>query len=289
MFNEYITIPGRKQLERKAGWQADPQVEDRYYAVRGHYLLRGPFQLDEPVRKGEVIGASTPLQGVTEKRTYTAEYELTTVHINEMVKEALQESEAIHAFEASLLASIGTAVAGKISGGVKATASRRLLESFKDTFKVSVSETHRVKKSITREYAIDPSSFERDATLVFVKAYKAYAYRLYLQLIDYLVVAYSGSPLSLRLKRQKLPPVTTAQHPNILRLDLPLCTIRFWQELPESSLLLEEKSYRNEVPDPGEIRIEDLHDSRRYQAESLPPRPTLYSLAERAFPRNIWR
>jgi hypothetical protein len=271
------------------GWYKDPMVEHRYAVVRCHYLLKGPFQLDEPVRKGEVIGASTPLQGVTEKRTYTTEYEVSTVRMNEIVKEALRESEAIRSFEAALSASFGSELLGKISSGVKASASRRLLESFKETFKISVSETHRVKKSVTREYEIDPSQFERKDTLVFVKAYKAFAYKLYLQFIDYLIVEYTGTPTSLKLKRNKLPPIKTANHPNILRVNLSLGSIRFWRELPESSLLLDEKSYKNEVEDPDEITLEDLHDSKCYKTEAMPPKPTLYDIAERVFPRKIWR
>jgi len=286
---EYFTIPGSAELEKIDGWQKDPRVEHRYSAVRCHYLLRGPFQLDEPVRKGEVIGASTPLLGVTEKRAYTTEYEVSTIQMSEMVQEALRESEAIRSFEASLSASFGSELVGKISSGLKASASRRLLESFKETFKVSVSETHRVKKSVTREYEIDPSQFGPEDTLVFVKAYKAFAYKLYLQFIDYLVVAYTGTPTSLKLKRAKLPPVTSARHPNILRVNLPLCSVRFWRELPESSLLLDEKTYKNEVEDPDEVRIEDLHDSKYYKTEPTPPKPTLYDIAERVFPRKVWR
>jgi hypothetical protein len=289
MTNHYFTIPRSAELEKIDRWRKDPTLEHRYAAVRGHYLLRGPFQLDEPVRKGEVIGASTPLQGVSEKRTYTTEYEVSTVQMSEMVQEALRESEAVRSFEGSLSAGIGSSLAGKISSGVKASASRRLLDSFKESFKISISETQRVKKTVTREYEIDPSQFEPEDTLVFVKAYKAFVYKLYLQFIDYLVVEYTGTPTSLRLKRTKLPPAATENHRNILRLNLPLCAIRFWRELPESSLLLDEKAYKNEVEDPDEIKIEGLRDSKRYPAGPIPPKPTLYDIAERLFPAKIWR
>jgi hypothetical protein len=289
MGNEYFTIPYVTELEKKEGWNQDPNARKRYSVIRCHFLLRGPFQLDEPVRRGEVIGASTPLRGVTEKRVFTAEYQVTTVQVNESIKEELRESETIRSFTSALSASIGSDILGKISSEAKATASQRLLASFKETFKVSVSETHQEKKSITREYVIDPSNFERDTTLVFVKAYKAFTYKLYLQFIDYLIIEYKSSPRSLRLKRNKFPQVTTAKHPNILRIDLPLSSIRFWKEIPESSLLLEERFYRNEVEDPDEIRIEDLYDNKRYPIASMPPKPTLYDISERVFPRKIWK
>lgn len=287
--NRFITFPDPGRLMKKDGWAKDPSSDHRYLAVRFHFLLRGPFQLDEPVRRGEVIGASTPLRGVSEKQIFTTEYEVTSLQVNELVKEALQESESIQAFEAALSASIGSDLMGKISSEVKASASRRLLESFKDTFKVTASEAHREKKSVTREYLIDPTQFEQDATLVFVKAYKAFAYKLYLQFIDTLVVEYYSSPLSLRLKRRKLPTVTGARHPNILRFGLSLCSIRYWKEIPQSSLLIEEKNYKNEVEDPDEIIVEPLLDVKRYPSGPMPPRPTLYQLAEGAFPATIWK
>ena len=254
MGNEYITLPDAAMLKKKEGWNKDPKVDHRYMATRFHYLLRGPFQLDEPVRKGEVIGASTPLRGVTEKRVYTTEYEVTTVRVNELVKEALREIGDPACVRNGFIGKYRRRSAGENIKRGESICLPAPLKSFKDTFKVSVSDTHREKKSVTREYVIDPSQFERDATLVFVKAYKAFAYHLYLQFIDYLVVEYAGSPRSLKLKRTKLPPITTAKHPNILRVGLSLCSIRFWKELPQSSLLLEEKSYQNEVEDPDEIQ-----------------------------------
>jgi hypothetical protein len=287
--NEIITLPDTALLMKMDGWAKDPINDHRYSAVRFHFLLRGPFQLDEPVRKGEVIGASTPLRGVSEKQIFTTEYEVTTLQVNELVKQALRESETIQGLEAALSASLGSDLLGKITSQVKASATRRLLDSFTDTFKVSVSDTHREKNSVTREYLIDPTQFERDATLVFVKAYKAFAYKLYLQFIDTLVVAYTGTPLSLKLKRTKLPVVTNAKHPNILRLGLALSSIRYWKEIPQSSLLVEEKNYKNEVEDPDEIRIEPLVDAKRYPVASMPPRPTLYDLAEQVFPAKIWK
>ena len=37
------------------------------------------------------------------------------------------------------------------------------------------------------------------------------------------------------------------------------------------------------------FRIEDLHDIKRYPAESMPPKPTLYDIAEHVFPAKIWK
>lgn len=286
---KYITIPYVNDLEKKECWHQDPKVENRYSVIRYHYLIRGPFQLEEPVRKGEVIGVSMPLRGVTEKKIVTKEYEVTSVQVDELIQEALRESETVRSFASELSASIGSDVLGKISGEAMASSSQRFLKSFTETFKISVSETHREKKSLTSEYVIDPSNFGRDTTLVFVKAYKAYTYKLYLQFIDYLIIKYEGSPISFKLKRSKYPQITTEKHPNILTLNLSLATISFWKQIPDSFLLLEEKFYKNQVEDSDEIKIDELHDYNRYPTESMPPKKTLYQISENVFPRKIWR
>lgn len=285
----YFTIPCVTDLQKKETWYQDPDVEHQYSVIRYHCLLMGPFQLPEPVRKGPVAGASMPLHGITEKITVTNEYEVTTVRVDELIQEAVRESEAVHSFASQLSTSLGSDLAGKISSEVLASASQRFRKSFTETFKVSVSETHREKKSVTHEFSIDPSSFASGTTVVFVETYKAYNYQLYLQFIDYLKVKYEGSPVSLRLKRHKYPPVTNERHQNILRLDIPLASIRFWRQLPDSFPPCDEKSYKNEVQDPDEITIEPLHDNKRYPAGPLPPKPTLYDIAERVFPRRVWR
>ncbi|WP_322792916.1 hypothetical protein [Bellilinea sp.] len=288
MPNEYFSIPTAAELEKKRGWQVHRRDKNRYAVVRFHYLLRGPFQLDEPVRKGEVIAAAKPLRGVREKRTFSAEYEVSIVKMNDLIREAVRQSEEIRQYAASLTAKLGVEPLTALSAFAKAEAAERLVKSIQQRLEISISETYREKKVITSEYVIDPQEFEPDTTLVFVRAYKAFEYRLYLQCVDYLMVEYSGSSLSPWLNRRKVPENTGDGQPvNVIRLQAPLCTIRYWKAIPESSLLVDEKTYVNEVPDPDEVQIGALTDGRRYPYKEMPPRPTLYDLAERVFPARI--
>lgn len=283
----YFAIPYVADLQTEAGWSQDPDSEHTYSIVRCHFLLRGDRQLNEPVRKGEVVGASTSLNGVTQKVTYSTEYEVTTMKLAESVKESLKESEDILEFVSSLTSSISLGKIGKLGGEVKSSSKSRLHLSFKDTFKVQVSETLREKKVVAQEYTVDPSKFASSATIVSVKPFKRYAYDLYLLYLDYLVIEYKRPPLGVRLKRSKIPPVTGNRHPNIVKLDLSLCSILFWKQVPNNLLIVNEKGYTNEVEDPFELTIVELKDSKKFAA-NLPPKPTLYDLSERAFPRKKW-
>ncbi len=288
MPNEYFSIPTAAELEKKRGWQVHRKNRQRYAVVRFHYLLRGPFQLDEPVRKGEVIAVAKPLRGVREKRTFSAEYEVSIVKMNDLIREAVRQSEGIRQYAASLTARLGVEPLAGLAAFAKAEAAERLTRTVQQRLEISISETYREKKTITSEYAIDPHEFEPDTTLVFVRAYKAFEYRLYLQCLDYLMVEYTSSPLSPWLVRRKVPPnAGEGQPPNVIRLQIPLCTIRYWKAIPESSLLVDEKTYVNEVQDPDEVQIGELNDGRRYPYKEMPPRPTLYDLAERAFPARV--
>ncbi len=285
---EYFSIPTAAELEKKRGWQAHRQNKRRYAVVRYHYLLRGPFQLDEPVRKGEVIAAAKPLRGVRERRTFSAEYEITTVKMNDLIREAVRQSEGIRHYTASLTAKLGVESLAGLAAFAKAEATNRLIKSVQQRLEISISETYREKKTIASEYVIDPQEFEAGTTLVFVRAYKAFEYRLYLQCLDYLMVEYTSSTLSPWLVRRKIPENSGDGQPvNVIRLQAPLCAIRYWKAIPESSLLVDEKTYVNEVPDPDEVQIGELNDGRRYPYKEMPPRPTLYDLAERAFPARL--
>ncbi len=288
MPNEYFSLPTAAELEKKRGWQVHRQNKHRFAVIRFHYLLRGPFQLDEPVRKGEVIAAAKPLRGVREKRTFSAEYEVSTVKMNDLIREAVRQSEGIRQYATSLTAKLGVEALGGLSAFAKAEATERLVKNIRQQLEISISETYREKKVITSEYTIDPHEFEPGTTLVFVRAYKAVEYRLYLQCLDFLMVEYTSSPLSPWLIRRKFPENAGDGLPaNVIRLQVPLCTIRYWKAIPESSLLVDEKTYVNEVKDPDEVQIGELNDGRRYPYKDMPPRPTLYDLAERVFPPRI--
>lgn len=288
MGNVYFTIPYITDLKTEQGWQHDPNAEHTYSVVRCHFLLRTERQTSGPVKKGEIIGAVNSLAGVTQKVTLATEYEVTTVNLMESVEESLRESESVQEFVSSLSAGIDLGQIGKLSSEVKAQAKESLKASFKNTFKVQTSETRREKKTVTREITIDPAKYPPNVNLVTVKAYKEYACDLYLIFIDYLVVSYKRPPLGVRLKRSKLPPVVGNKHPNIVRLDVPLASLIYWKQIPDTLLLADESTYVIEVADPLETRIEGLQDFNKTYPATIPPKPSLYDISEDVFPKKKW-
>lgn len=284
----HFTVPFITEVNTVNGWKQDSEAEHSYSIVRCHFALRGDRQVSHFMKKGEVIGGSNSLLGVTETVTLSIEYEVTTVSLIESVQESLKESEAISEFVSSLSSGINLGEIGKLSSGIKDSTKTSLKTSFKDTFKVQVSETNRIKKTVTRETTIDPTLFGLNANLVLAKAYNQHAYDLHLVFLDYLFIEYKkGGPLGVRLKRNKIPAIKGNRHPNIIRLDLPLVSLVFWKQVPDTLLKAKEKDYKLEVDDPFEVQIEDLTESKRLPAK-IPPKPSLYDISETVFPRKKW-
>lgn len=282
----YFTIPYITSLETEEGWKQDPDHEYTYSIARGHYALR-EHQLNETTKKGEVVSPVTPLKGVTTKKIESIEFEVTTIKMEESIKEALFEEEAISEIVSSLSSGIGSEKIGKISSEVKSSIKTQLKESFKNSFTMQSSQTIRQKRVKTWEFTIDPEKFEADTILSAVKAYKKYALDLYLVFFDFLFVEYRRPPYGVRLKRNKIPEATGKIHPNIIKLDLPLKRIIFWKQLPDSLLLVNEKNYTIEVDDPFEIGTEELNTNKTFPVK-LPPKPSLYELSEKTFPSKRW-
>jgi hypothetical protein len=282
----YFTVPYVTTLKSEEGWKRDPNSEHTYSIIRGHYALR-ERQLNEPTKKGEVIGSVTSLRGVTMKKTESVEYEFTEVKMTESIQESLREGEMTSEVISSLSSSLGTDKIGKLSSELKSSLKVQLKESFKNSFKVETSETLREKRVKTWEYTIDPEKFEPAAIISAVKAYKRYSLDLYLVFLDYLFIEYRRPPYGVRLKRNKIPPVKGKVHPNLIKLDLPVSSILFWKQVPDSLLLVNEKEYKIEVDDPFEVTIEELNVSKTFPIQ-FPPKPTLYDLSEKTFPRKRW-
>jgi hypothetical protein len=282
----YFTVPYLNALKSEEGWRRDPESEHTYSIIRGHYALR-ERQLNEPTRKGEVVGAVTSLRGVKQKKTESVEYEFTVVRMVESIEESLREGEMTGEVISSIASSLGTDKIGKLSGELKSSLKAQLKESFKNSFKVQTSETHREKKVKTWEYEIDPEMFEPNATIDVVKAYKRYSLDLYLVFLDYLFIEYRRPPFGVRLRRNKIPPIKGKMHPNLIKLDLPVSSILFWKQVPDSLLLVNEKDYKIEVDDPFEVTIEELNVNKTFPVQ-LPPKPTLYDLSEKTFPNKRW-
>ena len=159
-------------------------------------------------------------------------------------------------------------------------------QSFKNSFKVQVSQTLREKKTVTWKGVIDPEKFEPNEKIVLAKAYKRYSFDLYLVFIDYLIVEYrQRTKWAVVFKRTKSPKVQGAGHPNIFPCNIPLASLRFWRQLPDALLPIEEPKYVLEVNDELDIVTQDLVTTKKFPVKLPPPR-TLYDLSEEAFPKK---
>jgi len=285
MSRVYFHVPYIKALETESGWNSNPAIENKYSVIRCHYVLNGPNQLSDPEKTGEVVDVLKNLKGLAQKKIHATEYEVTTMQVEEAVKESIKEEESVQEFVSSLSASLGSGEVGKLSSEIKDSLKTRLQETFKSSFKVQVSETFREKKTVTWEGVIDPEKLDEGETINLVKAYKRYSFDLYLLFIDYLFVEYKSSTLGVILKRSKLPAVVGNNHRNIIRFDSPLASLQFWGQLPDTLLPIDQSKYTLEVDDPLDISTEKLEKNKSFPVK-FPPKPTLYDLSERAFPRK---
>lgn len=278
----YFTIPSDRELKRESGWKRTDPPKNSFYAVRCHYVIR-ERQLDEPVRHGEVIDAYSSAQGLGQKKTQTVEAEHAAIQLAETVRGSLAEEETLAKFASSLSAGIGSDALGKISSEISAEAQAKLSQSFSQNFKVQTSNTLTQKSTLTWEYTVDPEKFPAEAMVVLTKAYKKYAYDIYLALVDYLRVEYTQPSLVARPRRVKTPLLAGDKWPNIIRCNLPLASIHAWKLLPKTALPIVEKDYQLEVEDPLEMTVQPLIDDHPFRAK-VSIDPSLYKLANSAFP-----
>lgn len=280
----YITIPMARELKRESGWKRIGPSDDAYYAVRCHYVIR-ERQLAEPIKRGEVIDAYTSTRGLGQKRIHTVESEHAFLNLEETIRESLAGEETLARFASSLSAGIGSDVlGGKISNELAAEAQARLSQSFSQSFKVQTSNTLRQKSTLTWEYTIDPAQFPEGVIVVLTKAYKKYAYDIYLALVDYLRVDYVRPSLMARPRRVKTPPLAGDNRwPNVIRCNLPLASVHVWTLLPKAALPIIEQNYKLEVDDPLEMTVHPLVDDHPFRAK-VSIDPSLYKLVNSAFP-----
>lgn len=288
----HFSIPYIKQLEKEDGWSRDPNSDHKYFVIRCHYMLTEKQSNDpDTIKIGDIIDTITVIPGAPQEKVISREEEGTIATIEESVKEALKENESVLEFVSALSAEAGVDALGKISSELKTTAQSKLKESFKSTFKVQYSETKREKKTNTWKVNVDPTMFEANTDLLIAKAYTGRSYDLYLTYYDYLIIEYKRKPpFGVKLYRQKRPPhdgskMTMA--PNIMQANQSLVTLKYWNLLPDASKLVREQEYKNEVPDPSEITIEDLHAPLTKVVPRHSER-TLYDLSEKVFPHSKW-
>src|SRR5690349_6407810 len=280
-----FSIPYVTELEQESGWERLPDDTDTYRVIRCHYLLRD--RQVKPACVGEVVDALASVVGIKQKQTDTVEVEHTIQRCDQAVKESLRTEETMVKFASDLSAGIGSDKVGKIGATAKTEAQNKLMNSFRNTFQVQVNEAFQEKRTTTKEYEIDPKKFRRDEKVVLATAYNRHAYDLYLLFVDYLTIRYERPPWGLKQERYKLPEIVGNWHPNIIKCDLALASIFYWQPLSKTVLPFYESDYRLEVTDPFEVLVEKFSGSSTPRVKPE-PRPSLYELSNKPFPFKRW-
>jgi hypothetical protein len=207
--------------------------------------------------------------------------------MQECVKDALREEESMVELASELSGKIGAGPLAQIKSQLKSVNQEKFRESFRSTFTVGTTRSTRIKTTLADEVQSMPKQFTPGERILGVRLYRKYAYDLYLIYIDYLYVIYTPQGL-LKLKRSKHPPVEGNRHVNILPLNLPLATLHTWREMPYLDHV-KQSEYTNEVEDPEEVTVTTVPPTARMPFAPRRPDTTLYQLAEKVFPRKIWR
>jgi hypothetical protein len=199
---------------------------------------------------------------------------------------SVREEESMVELAAELSGKLGAGPLAEVRSQIKSVDQEKFRESFRSTFTVGTTHSRRIKKILADEVQTMPKQFTPGDRILGVRLYYKYAYDLYLVYIDYLYVIYT--PRGLKLKRSKHPPVIGNRHVNMLHLNLPLATLYTWRELPYLDHV-KQSEYTNEVEDPEEVTVTAVPPTTRMPFARRRPDTTLYQLAEKAFPRKLWR
>lgn len=276
----YISIPHEVELKKGTCWMNSGELE--YFVYREHFFVR-ERQLPDPARVGEKVAffQSQPSRGRSFEGSREMEWEVT--HVEESIRQMLIEQEAKEELSAELAAEVGKIGLAKFKSKLKSVMEERLKESVTSTDRIERSTTVRRKVVFSWKHPLPDDSADRWTASAI---YQRYAYDVYLAYADYLFVRYDRPSLfHFRKVRLKFPEITNNRHLNWIKIHQPKCSIALWRLL-EGTQILPEKDHKLEIDDPYEVAIQPLQ--RELPQTPRPDVETLYSLANRAFPKE-WR
>jgi hypothetical protein len=274
-----FSIPFAVDIAKETSWNRADDHPYGYWIIRCHFMVR-ERQADDPAMYGRKLAIIETGDGVQPETVYSIKTQLTTIQVRESFIESMRQDESLQKFTFSLAASIGASANGKLSAESKKQAEFKIVESFKQTFKLQDTVTKQEEREYRLTYRIDPSVRTR---LVAVAAYQRYVYDLYLTWIDYLSVRYTKSIFAIRKKRTKRPIVEGNKHINWNKFNVPLASVSIWVPLPHSAVLVPEAEYCNQIENEDEFRVGPPETTHRYFA-GRPDCPTLYQVSNAAFP-----
>jgi hypothetical protein len=284
-----FSIPFAVDLTKETKWNRAKDHPYGYWIIRCHFLIR-QRQTNAAVVYGRKLAIIETADGVQPETVDSIKTKFSTMQVRETVFESIKQAECMRTFTDLLAVSIGSDPIGKISAHTKDESVYKLVETFKQSFKIQETVTKEEEREYKLTYKVDPSVITR---LVAVAAYQCYAYDVYLTYADYLSVRYTKGPLAVRKKRTKRPLVDGHNHKNWIKINVPLVSISLWHPLLHSAILIPENEYVNQMENEEEIKIDAPQTTHRYFV-GKPACSTLYQISNVAFPlkwikrKTVW-
>ena len=282
----YFEVPFFRDLTKVDGWNEVDGKGTKYQVARAIFKLNsshmpGPSKIG---RKFEPTGA--PI-GVGQEKL--REISLSTEKFDEIktIERSIIESNSMGKILSSLSSSFGDGKIFRAGGKVEVEVMESLKTNFQNDFHITNST--RIIKTITYKFK-DTFSSEFSDRVCGAAMYQRCRADLYLLMVDFLNVEYKRSWGGLRKKlcKSPFPPKncnSIKDHPNIIRIGVPVAELQYWELLPISSVLIKDSEYAQEVEDDSEISVypprEGLINRPYWYPNSY---PTLYQLSNVAFP-----
>lgn len=275
-----LSVPFSVDLTEENSWESLNNDGTSFGIIRCHFQLNERL-LDEPHQVGDALAVYKSPKGVGSQHVISSSFELEEVKQVNSIEKFLSESESTAKFASELAFKMGFTKNNSISGKIKAELSEKLKQSVSKSLEINESQKVRETTSFEVTNAIDPSVTE---PLVAVPVFKRKAFDLLLGHVDYLKVDYKRDRLGLRKKAKKFPRIFDFNnHPNRIEFGVPLATIKYWEFLPKSSVLMLEDEHKVQVENAEQLTIESpLCTKIKYV--KFPDVPSLYQIANAAFP-----
>jgi len=239
--------------------------------------------LNEPHQVGEALAVYKSPKGVGAQHVISSSFELEEVKQISSIEKFLFESESTATFASELALKIGFNKENSISGKIKSELSEKLKQGVTKSLEINESQKIRDSTSFEITNTIDPNV---TAPIVAVPVFKRKSFDLLLGYVDFLRVDYERDMLWLRRKSRKYPRIVDFNnHPNRIEFGIPLATIKYWEFLPKSSVLMLEDEHIVQVENSEQLTIEPPHCEKR-KFVKFPDVPSLYQIANAAFPKK---
>lgn len=282
--DRYFSVPFYKELTNPDGWENTCGKNRRYQAVRAIFKI-STSQLPGPGKIGRKFSVFGAPEGISQEVFKSVELETEIFQETRTIEKSIIDSNSMAKILSSLSASYGDGAFFNMGAKVDLEASENIKKSFQSEFHVTNAE--RKKRKITYHFK---NTVEKDSSdpLCGVAVYQECRADLYLLQIDFLKVEYKRSMMGLRKKLIKTPfPDSNkrSKHPNIIHIGTPVAELRYWELMPDSSLIIRDSDYKQEVENDSEIKIlpprKDLQNRPYWQPKGF---PSLYQLSRVAFP-----